>query len=315
MKKNVVILLLVFNLLSACGVNDTTDPSKDKTLILAHRGFAGLWMQNSRNAVENTVKLFLGKNEKFHGIEIDIALTKDNVPVLAHEPWINRDLCARIDGKPLTQTLIKDLLWDELKNNYLCGGAKDPQFPNAEIKPESIMNFDEFLLVIKATPHMAVYLDIKLQEPLTPSAADFAKAVFQRWDRHYMTNPLYVEGPHPDAIEAYKRHAVHPITHVLSYPPFYVNENWYFKGAIVAINSFFNPLNALKKVEQANAQAIAIPLAIMNQSMQRALQNAGKIVIVFTPNSKQDIAKTCESGVNILITDYPDLGPCQESEI
>ena len=128
-----LVLWCVYNFSGISVVN----PAKDSS-ILAHRGFAGLWIQNSRNAVENTVKLFAQNKQLFDGIEIDISLTKDGVPVLSHDPWINQNLCAWVDGSAIPYTLIKDVMYDDLKKNYRCGGKVDPDFPNAELKVEPL---------------------------------------------------------------------------------------------------------------------------------------------------------------------------------
>jgi glycerophosphoryl diester phosphodiesterase len=304
------LILLFVSLLSACAtVSNVT--SHSNTLVLAHRASSGLWIQNSRNAVENTVQLYSNNKGMFQGIEVDIVLTKDNVPVLAHDPWVHKSLCVRTDKSPLKEELIKDILWEDLQRDYRCGAAVDKDFPNAKTKSETILGFDEFLSIVKRTPSLIVYLDIKLQEPLTASAKNYANAIFKRWDAAALANPLYVEGPNASAISSYLQHTKNPFTAVISFPPFYAKENIKVKGAVVALTAFIHPSSGLKEVTQANAGAIAVHTAILNSTMQRKLQLAKKQVIVFTPNSRKDILKVCNSGVDMVITDYPNLARCK----
>lgn len=303
-------LIIVFvSLLSACSTVSSVTPHSN-TLVLAHRASSGLWIQNSRNAVENTVKLYSKNKQQFQGIEVDIVLTKDNVPVLAHDPWVHKELCVRSDKMPLKEQLIKDILWEDLQRDYRCGGVPDRDFPNAKTKSETILGFDEFLSIVKSTPSLIVYLDIKLQEPLTASAKDYSNAIFQRWDAAALVNPLYIEGPNARAIRIYQQYAKNPFSAVLSFPPFYANENTKIKGAVVAFSALVNPSSGLEKVTQAKAQAIAVHTLVNNSAMQRKLQKANKKVVVFTPNSRKDIANACNSGVDIVITDYPNFATC-----
>ncbi len=283
-----------------------------RPLILAHRASSGLWIQNSRNAVKNTIALYQENPNLLDGIEIDIVLTKDHIPVLAHDPWVHKTLCTHKDGNPVEEILIRHLPLEELQQKFTCGGMIDTDFPNAKVKAESVMSFAEFLLAIKETPELIIYLDIKLQPPLTLSSDAYAQAIFSHWDNSGATNPLYVEGPNKQAINAYQQYATQPFTAVLSYPPFFAEENWLIKGAWAALINFLHPQKAVNTVQAANAKGVATPTAVNNRSMQIALQNDNKQVIVFTPNQPKEIQKACTSGVDIIITDFPNRGPCQK---
>jgi glycerophosphoryl diester phosphodiesterase len=279
--------------------------------ILAHRASSGLWIQNSRYAVEQTLLLYQQNQEKFHGLEVDIAMTKDKVLVLSHDPWVHKKLCKTIDGEQTKEVLIKNILWRDLQKNYRCGGISDPDFPDAKTKNEAPMRLEELFSLAKTFPEFIIYLDLKLQEPLTASANDYAQAIFTVVEKSNLKNPLYIEGPNTSAISALSHHATRPFTAVLSYPPFYTNENWWVTGAASTIYALFFPSHGLEKVHTANADAIASPILVMNASMQQQLQNANKRVIVFTRNNKKAFNKACDRGVNVIITDFPTLGSCE----
>lgn len=56
----------------------------DKTKIFAHRGASGY-------APENTLEAFaLAVSQKADGIELDVQLTRDGVPVVIHDETIDR---------------------------------------------------------------------------------------------------------------------------------------------------------------------------------------------------------------------------------
>ncbi|MBE7704174.1 MAG: hypothetical protein E7Z90_00005, partial [Cyanobacteria bacterium SIG29] len=66
------------------GGNNTTQPSDDDMIAVAHRGF-------SSEAPENTLaSIQIAKENGYSAVELDISWTKDGVPVLLHDDTINR---------------------------------------------------------------------------------------------------------------------------------------------------------------------------------------------------------------------------------
>jgi glycerophosphoryl diester phosphodiesterase len=319
---NYFILLTLSLLIIACKPSshpETQSLTPNPTpLIFSHRASSGLWIQNSRNAVNNTVTLFLDNKKRgdvrFHGIEVDIVLTKDNIPVLAHDPWIHKTLCRRKDGQALQEVLIRNITLKTLQSDYLCGGIRDTEFPQAIINEESVMSLDELFIAIKKAPDLMLYLDIKLQPPLTANTLNYAKAVMNSIEQASTLHPIFIEGPDTAAIRYYKQYTPQKITTVLSYPPFFTDQNKWLTGAKAAIGSFFYPTDALHKAESADADAIASPTQVTNNKVQKRLQEKNKLLVIFTPNTKKDIRKACASGANIIITDFPNLGPCTHYE-
>lgn len=279
------------------------------TMVFAHRASSGLWHQNSRNAVVNSIREARegSLRGKLHGIEVDIALTRDGVPVLSHQPWIDKSLCVRSDGSAVGHVLIRDVEFKELQDNYLCGGVRDPKFPTATTFSESVLGFDEFLSYLKSAPELAVYLDLKIESGITASAETYAKAVFGRWSQAEMQNKLYVEGPTAEALATYRRYAKVPFTAVLSVPSLTHRDNW-FTVARTALKVVLFPSDPLKRAKQADA--VASPVEVMTKAAQERLQTGGKEVVVFTLNDQKALSDACKSGIDLIITDYPNLGPC-----
>ena len=285
--------------------------SKTSPLVFAHRASSGLWIQNTRHAVINTVKLFQQPPILFHGIEIDLVLSKDNQLVLSHDPWINKKLCRDNAGKIIKEVLIRTLTLDEIQKNYLCGGIIDTDFPHAELNQENIMSFQEFLSVVKKEPTLHVYLDLKLQEPLTKGAKEYAQSIAKTWQQSGAKNTLFIEGPTKEVINTYKKYIDNKFFSILSYPPFLTGENWTITGAKQALITFFTPRKPLEKANEAKAEGIASHTMIINQRAIKLLTQAKKNIVVFTPNNKKQMAAACESGADIIITDFPTLGPCK----
>lgn len=77
----------------------------------AHRG-----LHNTSNAPENSLKAFLSAIENGYGIELDVHLTKDNIPVVFHDSTLNR-MCS-VDKK------LCELTFSELKTLTLADSSE-----------------------------------------------------------------------------------------------------------------------------------------------------------------------------------------------
>lgn len=72
-----------------------------RPLIIAHRGFSGPYPENTLRALREALRL------KVDGCEIDTHLTADGVPVVIHDPTVDRTT----DG----QGPVRDLPWDRVR--------------------------------------------------------------------------------------------------------------------------------------------------------------------------------------------------------
>jgi glycerophosphoryl diester phosphodiesterase len=79
--------------------------------IYGHRGFAGLYPEGTLWGYEEILKLGV------HSVDVDVALTKDNIVVVSHDPYLNKDLTRDPAGKWLSNNKIKiiDLTFAELQ--------------------------------------------------------------------------------------------------------------------------------------------------------------------------------------------------------
>jgi glycerophosphoryl diester phosphodiesterase len=282
-------------------------------LIIAHRAGGGQWPQNSRTAVLNCIARAGVKDpaERYHGIEIDIVLTKDDHPVLSHDPWVHTTLCRTASGEPIgDRMLIRDLTLAELQSRFICGGVADKDFPRVVPKGEKIMTLDEVLVALKSAPQMVLYLDVKIDGDLTASAEAYASAIAKCLASARLPNRLYIEGPSAESLNAYRSAIQAEFEAVLSYPPFSVRDN----SALTALKArWFTKLrlrSPLRKARKATADAVVGPTQVISRTAARKARDDGVAVVLFTPNTREDLVEFCAWPVDMLITDYPDLGHC-----
>ena len=298
--------------LAYVGTTDWLKPKLDNhPLIVAHRGGSGQWPQNSRTAVHRYIAAALtdDPSQCYGGMEIDIVLTKDGVPVLSHNPWLCPTLCTATDGKPLEdKVLIRDLTLDQVQTQYRCGGVPDEDFPEVRPVAESIMTFDEVLQALRAAPNLLLYLDIRIEEGLTATADEYATAILSRWEAAALPNRLYVGGPTEASLQAFRDASDVDFIGALSYPALSGKEDPIWTVLKTRWLTKMRLLSPLRKARKSAAGAVVAPTQAVTWSAAKRLQDAGIEVILFTPNSIDELARYYRWPVDILITDFPDLG-------
>ena len=79
---------------------------------------------------ENTLAAFeYALDAGVDALEMDVAVTKDDVPVISHDPTLNPEICRSTVGK-----VIRQLTFDELRN-WDCGSLINPHFPKQQAVP------------------------------------------------------------------------------------------------------------------------------------------------------------------------------------
>ena len=308
----IIVIALVSSYIST---TDWLKPKlQGKTLVIAHRAGSGLWPQNSRTAVLNSVATSKARHSdsRYLGIEIDVVLTGENQVVLSHDPWIHKLLCQKTSGETLNeQILIKNLTLRELQSGFLCGGLPDPDFPDVIPKAETIPTLNEVLGALKTAPGMVLFLDVKIDGVLTASPDAYAEALAECLDKADLPNKIYIEGPDSESLAAFRARIHSPFVASLSYPPFSTDEN----PVMTVVKSRWLTKSRLKSplemARTAKAEAIVSHTAVITWNAAKQANDAGIEVILFTPNTKKDLERYCHWPANILITDFPNLGHCR----
>ena len=113
----VLILVIVYFILICPRVVHRPDRSAFQTKLFAHRGL----FDNHSEAPENSLPAFARAVEAGFGIELDVQMSKDRVPVVFHDLTLKR-VCG-VDGR------VKDYTYEELSRMPLCGsGQHMPKF-------------------------------------------------------------------------------------------------------------------------------------------------------------------------------------------
>ena len=115
--------------------------------IQGHRGCRGLMPENS---IPGFLKaLELGVNT----LELDLAVTKDSIVVISHEPWLSHEFCMDASGNRISKAEeesfnIFQMTYEELQN-YDCGSLVHPRFKSQRKIKTSKPSFSEMIDSVK----------------------------------------------------------------------------------------------------------------------------------------------------------------------
>ncbi len=133
--------------------------------IQGHRGCRARFPENSLPAIE------AAQLAGCDAVEIDLLLTKDDVPIVYHDFKLNPQICCYSDGSPLdTSPLIRSLTLQEIKQ-FDCGVLKHPLFPHQmPIAQTKIPTLEEVLDHLDAATGRPMRLTLEIKrDALNPS--------------------------------------------------------------------------------------------------------------------------------------------------
>ncbi len=172
-----LILFPVYLFLIAPRLFKKPDRSKLYGVYYAHRGL----FDNKSNAPENSLAAFRLAVENGYGIELDVQLSKDNVPVVFHDATLKR-MCG-VDGK----------VWD-----YNLAELQQMKLASSN---ETIPTFEEVLNTIAGkTP---IIVEYKLDRVQT-KVCELGNKLLTAYEKKY-NGPYCIESFHPLAVIWYKK--------------------------------------------------------------------------------------------------------------
>jgi glycerophosphoryl diester phosphodiesterase len=154
-------------------------------VIHGHRGARAVRPENTIPAFEYAISAGVDV------LELDLAVTSDNVLVVSHDPHVNPVLCKDAPAK----VAIRSLTLEELKQ-FDCGSLKNPAYPKQEPVPgTTIPTLGEvFALSNRGKFEFNIETKIFAKEPeLAPSPEDFAKLVFDMVTRHRLEERVILQ--------------------------------------------------------------------------------------------------------------------------
>ena len=249
-----------------------------RPLIIAHRGGAGLWPENTLFALQEAAKLGADLSE------IDIHMSRDGVLVAIHDESVDRTTNAK--------GLVQELTLAELKSfdagyQWTNDGGRTFPFRGRGIKIPSLNE------IFSAFPKQVISLEIKQNDP--PIAAALRETI----NRHGKMKQALVSAFNARTMKVFRRLCPEIAS----------------AASNVEIQRFSRLSRLyLDRAFSVKAHAFEVPFDSLTQHFIKAVHKKNKRIDVWTVNKAEDMERLLSWGVDGILTDFPDklLGLVQE---
>lgn len=262
-----------------------------------HRGCRGLMPENTVDAMINAIGMGVTT------LEMDVVITKDKKVILSHEPFFNHEITTKPDGSFVTEAEERSLnifqMDYETVKKYDVGLKPHPRFPRQEkrnaIKPLLSDVFDAVKGYMMTARRPYPYFNIETKcLPETdgtyhPAPAEFVELLMQVINEKQLAEQVIIQSFDVRTLQ-------------------YLHKNYpSIKTALLIEGtdkqSFSEQLNKLGFTPDVYSPEYTI----VNASLIKSCHDKGIKIVPWTVNDKTEIEKLTASGVDGIITDYPDL--------
>jgi glycerophosphoryl diester phosphodiesterase len=247
-----------------------------KILVHGHRGARAMRPENTLPAFEYAIAAGVDV------LELDMAVTKDNVLVVSHDPYLEPPVCSG----PQPKVKIHDLTLAEVRQ-WDCGKVRNPLFPKQTPVPGTRMpTLDE---VFNLAPGNAVQFNIETKifadhPELSPPPEEFTQLVLDMVRKHHLESRVMLQSFDFRTLRVMKKLA----------PEIRLVALWEGDGrSFVAI------------AQDAGATIVSPMYSLVTPEKVREAHDAGLQVVPWTVNQPADWDKLIGAQVDAIISDDP----------
>ncbi|MBL8213115.1 MAG: glycerophosphodiester phosphodiesterase [Bryobacterales bacterium] len=216
-------------------------------------------------------------------LELDLAVTRDNVLVVSHDARMNPAYCS---GPAGSTNVIREMTMAELQR-WDCGARANPAFPKQVAVPGTrVPALDDVLaLASKGRFHFNIETKIFAKEPqLTPPPEEFARLLAEALQRHKVVERTIVQ--------SFDFRTLHAMKKLLPQ----VRLSALYAGM---------PRDFVEVAKEAGAGIISPHYTLITPEQVRRAHVAGLRVVPWTANTTEDWKRLADAGVDAIITDDP----------
>ena len=279
--------VLLAIVLGACAPSTEPPPTSaasvraERPEVQGHRGCRGLRPENTLAAFEHAIELGVDV------LELDLALSSDDVLVVVHDPEVNPELCVPDPARPLPSQRFRDLGAAEIAT-LDCGSRQSPRFVEQTPVPGArIPTFGQVLELLERHPGLRVNAEIKTfpdRRELTRTPADFARALVALVRERGLAQRVTVQSFDAEALRAVGRLA----------PDLE-------RVALV------DELEQIEPMLSTGARVLSPRSSLLREGDIERYHHRGLRVIPWTVNTVDEMRRLIDWHVDGIITDRPDL--------
>jgi glycerophosphoryl diester phosphodiesterase len=246
------------------------------TLVHGHRGARARCPENTLPGFEYAISV--GAD----ALELDVAVTRDDVVVVSHDPKLNRSICQ----SPGPARAIRDLTLAEIEH-WDCGSLRNRRFRKQKTVPGARVPTLDQVLGLADRGDFLFNIEVKSfpeRPSLAPPPERFAELVYQTIRRHKLEKRVIVQSFDFRILHAMRRLA--PAIRL---------------GALYA----GPPRSFVAIAHRAGAEIVAPYHVLASARQVRDAHAAGLQVVAWTANRPRDWRRLIAAQVDAIITDDP----------
>lgn len=241
-----------------------------------HRGARAVLPENTLPAFEYAIRAGVD------AVELDVVVTRDNVPVVLHDQALNPAICTSPGGSRVIRetTLAEVRRWD-------CGSLRNPQFPNQKPVPGARVPTLDEVLALAGRGGFSFTIELKSfpnRPQYTPPPGEFARLVVETIRRHRLESRVLVMGSDLALLREVGR--IDP-------------------GLRLAAICTRRPGEFVEKCREAGARVVALNQRLITPEVVRKAHDAGLSVLSWTSNTSEEWERLIQAGVDAIGSDDP----------
>ncbi len=248
-----------------------------RILVHGHRGARGLRPENTLPAFEYAIGIGVDV------LELDMAVTRDNVLVVSHDPILEPPVCTG----PRPKAVIHELTLSEVKE-WDCGAVRNPNFPKQQNIPGTRMPTLDEVFTLAGPSRVELNIETKSfpEKPeYTPPPMEFARMVLREVRKHKLETRVILQSFDFRTLRAMKELAPAIRRSALT-------EN--------------DPRDFVTIAREAgDAQIISPNYHLVTAEKVAQAHAAGIQVVPWTANTPEDWARLAAAKVDAIISDDP----------
>jgi glycerophosphoryl diester phosphodiesterase len=248
----------------------------DRILVHGHRGARAALPESTLPGFEYAIK------QGVDVLEMDLAVTKDNVLVVSHDPIPNPVICKGSTAK----SVLRELTLKQVKQ-FDCGALKNPAFPQQKPVPHTkIPTLDEVLEMAKGSGvEFNIETKVSQKNPeLAPPPEEFARLVLEALRRHGVEGRTMIQ-----SFDFRTLHAMKKLDPAIRLSALYSGE----------------PKSFVEIAREAGATIVSPHHTLVTRERVADAHRAGLQVAPWTANTPEEWRPLIDAGVDAIITDDP----------
>lgn len=233
---------------------------------------------------ENTIPAFeYAIKAGVDALEMDMAVTKDNVIVISHDPILHPPVCSG----PVASAVIRESTLAQVRQ-WDCGAIRNPNFPKQQPVPGTRMPTLDEVLSLSTQGNFEYNIETKSfadQPQYTPSPEEFVRLFLEQVRKHHLEKRVMLQSFDFRTLKAARKMApeIRRVALTEADPRDFVT---------------------IAK-EGGEAQIISPNYKLVTKSKVDAAHKAGLQVVPWTANTPADWDKLIAAGVDAIISDDP----------